>query len=180
MKTRCGVVLWAAMFLLTHIVRADNSDLNITVEKKRIEQPSDHALKKESGDETKKSEQWGYTVTIENQGFKALSNLQVKYIIYSKHEQLGIKGPPRKATKTGDYTITSLDSLGKTSFDTDSVKLNHAALVGPMGGYSYFGNGAKPTADDSLTGIWIRVYQGGNLFAEYAYPAGLTSSEQWQ
>jgi len=76
--------------------------------------------------------------------------------------------------------IASIDSLGKTSFDTDSVALTKASLLGPPGGYTYFVNGAKPTAADTLTGLWVRVYQNGNLFAEYSYPSGLSSSETWK
>jgi hypothetical protein len=117
---------------------------------------------------------------VENQGFKNLANLQVKYIIFYKHEQLGIKGPPQKKTKSGTYSIPEIDSLGKTSFDTDSVTLTKASLVGPMGGYSYFTNGAKPTAADTLTGVWVRIYQNGALLTEYTYPADLASVETWQ
>jgi len=167
------------MVLLVQVARAGDSDVTITTEKKRFEnKPGPKAQL--GSDETSKTEQWGYSVTIENQTFKALSNLQVKYILFYKHEQLGIKAPPRKQTKTGACTIAQLDSLGKTSFDTDSVALTRIALVGPAGGYSYFANGAKSSAADTLAGLWIRIYQNGALFAEYAYPAGLTSSEKWQ
>ena len=168
-----------AIFLFANGAQAADSDLNITCVKKRFEaQPGGAGQIRSEG--SAKSEQWGYSVTIENQGFKPLANLEVKYIIYYKHEQLGIKGPPKKETKTGTYTLAALNSLGKTSFDTHSVKLTKASLVGSFGGYTYFANGAKPTATDSLTGLWVRVYKDGNVFAEYAYPAGLTSSEQWQ
>lgn len=179
MKTRWGFVLAAVMVLLVQLARAADSDVNITVEKKRFEHTAGSGLQPKS-DEAKKTDAWGYTVSVENQSFKALQNLDVKYVIFYKHEELGVKGPAHKETKSGDYTLTSVDSLGKTSFDTDSVKLTRASLVGSsLGGYTYFANGAKPTAEDSLVGIWIRVYKDGNLFAEYAYPAGLSSTEKW-
>jgi len=161
------------------MVRAADGDVTITCEKKRV----DHgpAAAQKPSQEVKKTENWGYTVTVENEAFKALQNLQVKYVIYYKQEKLGIKAPPRKQTKTGTFTIDSVDSLGKTSFDTVSVPLTRAVLVGSdVGGYDYFPNGAKPTAEDTLTGIWIRIYKDGSQFAEFAYPAGLTSSEQWK
>jgi hypothetical protein len=177
MNTRCAFAVWAAMFLVIHVARAADSDLNITCEKKRIELAIDSRSRSDS---TTTTQQWGYTVSLENQGFKALANLDVQYIIFYKHEELGVKGPPKKLTKKGDYTIASIDSLAKTSFDTDSVTLKKTALVGSGGGYTFFTNGAKPTAADSLSGIWVRVYQNGNLYAEFAYPAGLSSTEQWQ
>jgi hypothetical protein len=182
MNPRSGFVLCAALLLLIQIARAADSDLNITCEKKRLELQSAKAQKPDANGvgESKSAEQWGYNVTVENQSFQPLANLQVKYIIFFKREQLGVKGPPKKETQTGTYSITSIDSNGKTSFDTDSVKLSKASLVGVMGGSAYFANGAKSSAEDTLSGIWVRVYKDGNLFAEYAYPAGLTSSEQWQ
>jgi hypothetical protein len=178
MKTRCGLVVLAALFAWLHLARAGDSDVNITCEKKKMELPG--ASGGAHSDYTKKSEQWGYTVSVENQGFTDLGALQVKYIIYYKHEELGVKGPAQKKTKTGTYSIDKIASLGKTSFDTDSVTLSKSALVGPMGGYSYFGNGAKSSVADTLAGLWVRIYKDGNLFAEYSYPAGLTSSETWQ
>jgi hypothetical protein len=179
MKTHCGPLLCAALLVFGPIAWAGLSDLNITCEKKKMtgqagSEPQQHSVG------VTKSEQWGYAVTVENQGFKNLSNLDVKYKIFYKHEQLGIKGPPKKETKTGDYPIPEIDSLGKTSFDTVSVTLSKSSLLGPMGGYSYFDNGAKPTATDTLTGIWVRVYQNGTLIGESAYPSDLTSEETWQ
>jgi len=178
MKTRYGLVVIAALFAWIHLARAGDSDVNITCEKKRMELHGGGAG--ESSDVTKKSEQWGYSVSVENQGFSDLSDLQVKYIIFYKHEELGVKGPGQMKTRTGTCTIDKIASLDKTSFDTESVTLTKASLVGPVGGYSYFGNGAKSSVADTLTGLWVRIYKDGNLFAEYAYPAGLTSSETWQ
>jgi len=131
-------------------------------------------------DVDKKSEQWGYAVSVENQGFSDMSNLQVKYIIYYKHEELGIKGPAQKKTKTGTYSIDKIESMGKTSFDTASITLTKSSLVGPVGGYEYFGNGAKSSVADTLAGLWVRIYKDGNMVGEFAYPAGLSSSETWQ
>ena len=182
MRTRCGWVAVAVIFTFLHPflhqARAGESDLNITCEKKRMELRG--GARNANSDVIKKSEQWGYTVSVENQGFSDLSNLQVKYIIYYKHEELGIKGPPQKKTKTGAYTIDKINSLDKTSFNTDSVTLKKASLVGPVGGYEFFGNGAKPSVADTLDGLWVRIYKDGNLLGEFAYPAGLTSSETWQ
>ena len=179
MKMRSGFVLCAAMVLLMQVARAGDSDVTITTEKKRFENKAGPGSQPGS-EETTKTEQWGYSVTVENQTFKALTNLQVKYIIFYKHEQLGIKAPPRKETKSGASTIAQLDSLGKTSFDTDSVTLSKTSLNGPAGGYTYFANGAKSTAADTLSGVWVRIYQDGSLFAVYSYPAGLTTTEKWK
>jgi hypothetical protein len=175
MKTRCGLVVLAALFGFMHLSRAADADVNITCEKKRAQ-----AHGEAKSGETKRTEQWGYTVSVENEGFQDLTGLEVKYIIFYKHEELGIKGPPQKKTQTGSHTIDKIESMGKTSFDTGTVTLSKASIVGPTGGYSYFSNGAKPSVADTLTGLWVRIYKDGNLFAEYAYPAGLSSSESWR
>ena len=73
----------------------------------------DDATTQEHLDETAKTDQWGYNVTVENAGFKNLANLEVKDMIFFKHEQLGVKGPARKESKSGTYTIPEIDSLGK-------------------------------------------------------------------
>jgi len=165
--------------MVAQMARAADGDVTITCEKKRVDSGAS-AIRKPS-DKTTRTETYAFTVTVENQTFKPLQNLDAKYIIFYKHEQLGVKGPARKETKTGDFTIASIDSLAKASFDTDTVNLTRAALIGSdPDSYEYFSNGAKPTAEDSITGIWVRLYKDGNLFAEYAYPAGLTSSETWQ
>jgi hypothetical protein len=170
--------VFAVLLGFLHVARAGDSDLNITCEKKRMELPG--GAPESQSDVSKRSEQWGYSVSVENQGFSDLSNLQVKYIIYYKHEELGIKGPAQQKTRKGTYSIDKIESLGKTSFDTESVTLTRAALVGPVGGYSYYANGAKASVADTLAGLWVRIYKDGNLVGEFAYPAGLTSSETWQ
>ena len=179
MKMRGCLAFLAILCVCIHIARAGDSDVNITCEKKRIEVKLPAGLQRT--DVEKRSEQWAYTVSVANQTFKPLANLEARYIIFYKHAELGVKGPPRKMTKKGKFTIPSVESLGSTSFTTTSVTLTKAALVGSSdGGYSYFLNGAKPTAADSLAGIWIRIYQNGSQFAEYAYPADLKSMEKWQ
>jgi hypothetical protein len=179
MKTQRCLALCMAALLLAQLARGADSDVHITVEKKRMN-AGEGEVHKPANYTTKRTETWGFTVTVDNQTFKPLENLEAKYIIFYRHEQLGIKGPPRKETKSGSSTITSIDSLGTASFDTDGVTLTRAALIGDPGSYEYFANGAKPTAEDTITGIWVRLYKDGNQFAEYAYPTGLTSSETWQ
>ena len=180
MKTRYGLVLFGLILLFCQFARAADSDVTITAEKKLIHRSPGNGFQPNSKT-GKKTEDWAFTVKVENQTFQTLENLDVKYIIFYKHEELGVKAPPQKKTKSGTYSIASIDSLAAASFDTDSVSLTRAYLIGSNpDSYAYFGNGAKPNAADTLTGIWVRIYKDGNLFAEYAYPAGLTSSETWQ
>jgi len=40
-------------------------------------------------------------------------------------------------------------------------------------GYWHYESGAKPNAQGTLVGLAVRVYQGGQLFAEFANPSTL-------
>jgi len=62
-----------------------------------------------------------------------------------------------------------LEPREKKSFSTDPVKLSKSNLVG----HWHYESGAKPNAQGTLVGLAIRVYQGGQLFAEFANPSTL-------
>ncbi len=176
MKIRYGHAICAAMCLLAQVARAGDADADVSTEPKKI---ADKVTGQQT-DAVSKTQKWGYSVTVENKTFKPLTNLEVKYMIFYKHEQLGIKAPPRKQHSSGSFTIPSVAANDKVSFDTTPVELTKAVLLGPVGGYSYFANGAKPSAQDSLTGIWVRIYQNGTLFKEFANPSDLIDKEQWE
>jgi hypothetical protein len=177
MKLFPGVVFCAAVFALGQVARAGDADVTVSCQPKKFE---NKVTAGKPSDEVKKTQMWGYSVTVENKTFKPMTDLEVKYIIFSKRQQLGMKGPGRKQHDSGSYTIKEIAPNDKVTFDTDSIALTKAMLIGQSGGYSYFTNGAKPKAEDSLTGLWIRIYQNGNLFTEFANPAELTSKETWE
>jgi len=173
---KLSFAIYAAVFALAQVARAGDADLNINCEPKKFET---EIVPGHVSSEVAKTQKWGYVVTVENKTFKPLNDMEVKYIIFSKHEKLGVKGPARKQHDTGTYTIKQVAANDKVTFNTSSVALTKASLVGAGGTLYYFSNGAKPRAEDSLTGLWIRIYQNGTLFAEFANPSGLTTSEQW-
>jgi hypothetical protein len=51
--------------------------------------------------------------------------------------------------------------------------------MGASGSYTYFLNGANPKAEDSLAGIWVRMYQNGKIVGEFTKPSNLASKEKW-
>jgi len=170
-------VICLGVLLFAQTAGAGTSDLNITCVKKRFENiASDSSGKSMPGSHTStKSERWGYTVTVENQGFKKFENLDIKYVVYFKHQELGIKGPPRKKTSGGTYKLETLGTFDKKSFDTSAVTLNFASL----GDAYFFTNGAKINVKDALEGLWVRVYAGDNLISESTYPTDLANTEKW-
>ena len=127
MKIHSRLAICAIAFLLAHAARAGDADVTISSEPKKFDQKANSS---QNSDITSKTEDWGYSVTVQNSTFKPLANLEVKYIIFYKHSQLGIKAPPKKMKASGSFTIQSIASQDKQSFQTDPVKLTKAAPDG--------------------------------------------------
>jgi hypothetical protein len=79
------------------------------------------------------------------------------------------KADPTKRQQSGSFSIDLLKPHEKKSFSTDPVELNKSNLVG----HWHYESGAKPNAQGTLVGLAVRVYQGGQLFAEFANPSTL-------
>jgi hypothetical protein len=118
---------------------------------------------------------WAYDIVIENKSFHDIPSLEVKYIIFFSQQHLGKKEAPQAKRKTGSISLPSLRSHEKKTVTTESAQLTKASLVGDY----YFIDGAKIKVEDSLTGLWIRIYQNGQQFAEYANPSTLLK-EKWE
>ena len=150
----------------TNVAIAGNFDVEIHCFPKRIDQ----SVKKASdGGTNETKEHWVYDLTIENKTFKELTNLDLKYVIFFTQERLGVKADPIKRQQSGSFSIDSLKSHEKKSFSTNPVELNKSNLVG----HWHYQSGAKPNAQGTLVGLAVRVYQGGQLFAEFANPSTL-------
>ena len=172
MKNIFGIVSGLmALFIAPHLLLGGNSDLDIHCVPKKVDE---NVKKASDGGANTVKEHWTYEVTVENRTFKELANLEVKYVIFFKQEQLGVKAAPTAQHHTGTSNIASLKSHEKKSFTTDAVELKKANLVGNW----IYSSGAKPNAQDTLVGIAIRVLQNGQQFAEYANPPNL-AKEKW-
>ncbi len=114
-----------------------------------------------------KSQRW--LAVLENKTFRELTNLDLKYVIFFTQERLGLKADPSQREQSGIFSIDLLKPREKKSFSTDPVELSKSNLVG----HWHYESGAKPNAQGALVGLAIRVYQGGQLFAEFANPSTL-------
>jgi hypothetical protein len=120
-------------------------------------------------------EHWQYLVTIENKRFQPLLGVEVRYMTFFTTAALGSKEAPRQEHENGSFAIEALQPHEKKVFTTNPVDLKKAHLVG----HRYYINGGRIKAEDALVGLWLRVYQSGQLIGEYANPSTLTK-EQWQ
>jgi hypothetical protein len=172
MRTICSaLVTTLALSVAVHTIVAGNFDVEIHCTPKKV----DSVVNKGSdGGANRTQEHWNYDVTVENKTFKDLGALDVKYAIFYKQEQLGVKAAATPKTQQGSFTIPGLKPHEKKSFATDSVELNKSNLVGNW----IYTSGAKPNAIDTLVGLAVRVYQNGQQFAEYANPSTLLK-EKW-
>ena len=162
----------AVAWLPPLLAHADSEALNFSCVAKRVDQKS---TTNEKGEIAIDTEDWVYIVTLQNTTFTDMANVEVKYIIFYKQEELGSTAGPRLGKQSGSAKIDSIKGNDQAEFSTAPVKLEKSSLQGGR----YFPNGARPQAEASLTGLWIRVYQNGNLIAEMAKPTNLPSKEKW-
>lgn len=160
-----------AMGMLPCVVRAQ-STMDITALQKKLDEqkntkPTDTNISKE---------QWQYIVTAENKQFKDLPGLTFKYMVFYKQEDFGSKNPAQIKHIKGAHPVEMLKAHEKVTFETDFVTLQQARLKAGW----YFTDGAKPSANGALSGIWVRVYQGENLVAEMCKPTNLSFKETWE
>jgi hypothetical protein len=166
MKTAYGFLFLLTAIWSTNVTIGGNLDVEIHCVAKRVDQ----TVKKASdGGANETKEHWVYDVTIENRTFKELTNLDLKYVIFFKQEQLGVKVPATPRQQSGSFSIDSPKSHEKKSVSTNPVELSKSNLVGNW----IYSSGAKPNAQDTLVGLAVRVYQGGQQFAEFANPSTL-------
>lgn len=155
------------------VVNAAVSDVDIRASAKKVDatQPTNQG----DGTRTVSKEHWNYEVTVENKSFKPLTSVEVRYAVFYKTEQLGTKDPAKQERQTGTFSIDSLQPHERKPFTTNAVELNKSHLTGNW----IYSNGARIHAEDTLVGIWVRVYQSGQQIGEYANPTTLLK-EQWQ
>src|SRR6266536_3542788 len=154
MKTAYRFLFLLMAVCLTNVAIAANFDVEIHCVARRVDQ----SVKKASdGGANETKEHWVYDVTVENKTFKELANLDLKYIIFFKQEQLGVKAAATPRQQSGSLSIDALKPHEKKSFRTNPVELNKANLVGKW----IYSSEAKANAQDTLVGLAVRVYQGG-------------------
>ena len=74
---------------------------------------------------------------------------------------MGVKAAATPRQQSGSFSIDLLRPHEKKSFSTDPVELSKSNLVG----HWHYESGAKPNAQDTLVGLALRLYQGGQQFA---------------
>ena len=168
MKARTRLLL--ALLLaagLSAQAQAPSYSFDFKAEKKKLEGKRTATLEHQTS-----VEKWCYTVTVQNHSFKDVPNVDIKYIIYYKKEGEGSKVAKEKHL-SGSVTAAMIQNNGNFVFDTEGIELVKSELMGTF----YYTNGAKARSRDSITGIWLRLYQNGTMIGEYSDPPELSNGK---
>ncbi len=162
----------ALLFAVTPLAHpGENYRVGITCQKKRLEVERSRLDTKRQTEE-----KWGYAVTIANQSFKDVPDVQVDYIIFYKAETPGrVENATRDKRSSGTRTVGLLKNNTRFTCETDAIDLHKTQLNADR----YYASGAKSIAKDVITGVKVRVKSGGAIIGEFADPQSLKTSEQW-
>lgn len=154
---------------------AQAGDLQISVLRKKGE--AEQTTRVSEGETFKGKENYFYEVSVSNKSFKPSHALEARYILFVERQEMGQKiGSERVEKVKGTAKVAALDAHANTHFDTKTVSLRERGLVGAY----YYANGGRIKAKDSLTGVWIKLFDGNTEVAEYVNPTSLTSKQKWE
>jgi hypothetical protein len=122
-------------------------------------------------------ENWGYNLTASNRSSKPINNLKFDYVLFVKPDYE--PGKDENASKlkraTGSHSIDQLTGGTKSAFRTKGIKIYKQKL---QPGYVWSKTRNTEMIRDTLHGVWIKAYAGGQLVAEICSPESLTKTEK--
>jgi hypothetical protein len=115
---------------------------------------------------TTTTDQWGYNVVVINQTRLPGKELRADYVLYVQQAQQrkGTLTDGAKIHRSGSEKIAVLELMGRASFRTNSIATKKHEL---QPGWVWGQTGNTDQVIDTLEGIWLRVYQGNTLIAEF-------------
>jgi hypothetical protein len=163
------LIVLALMFLP---LLAQAADYEITVNRKKEGYNQSH-----EGNIQQTSQNWTGEIKIVNHAFKASPDIEVKYIIFVKRQDLGKKSDSADHVEKikGSTKVTSIKPGAVAVATTQEVKLRGGKLDPNW----VFANGGIEKSDDGVLGIWVRLYQGTTQIAEYVSPTTLKGKQKW-
>jgi len=127
--------------------------------------------------EMKTSQNWVGEIKIENLTFKPTADLELRYIIFVKRQELGQKaGMDQVDQVKGTIPVKSLQSREKASFTTSEVTLRQQALAANY----RFTSGGSTKAADTVLGVWVKLFNGQTEVMEYVNPTTLKAKNKWE
>jgi hypothetical protein len=112
------------------------------------------------------TDQWGYGITVTSLTRRKAENLRADYVLYVQQATLknGVQSDGSKIHRSGSAPIASLDTLAVITFQTNAIPTKKVEL---KPGWTWSKTGNSDQVIDTLEGIWLRLYQGDTMIAEY-------------
>ncbi|EIQ01772.1 hypothetical protein OpiT1DRAFT_00347 [Opitutaceae bacterium TAV1] len=116
-----------------------------------------------------KEEEAGYVISLFNESMVNLTGLEIEYRIYKEDNYryaVGSKvtGNRRKKERSGNLTADYIQRKSKIDLKTETITLLSRKLRADW----YYADTSKRGTADELDGIWLRIYRGKIMVAEYA------------
>lgn len=129
-------------------------------------------------DELKTSQSWIGEIKVENLNFKPTAEVELRYIIFVKRQELAQKaGMDQVDQVKGTVKVGALQSHEKASFSTSEITLRQQQLSGKYSGYK---GGGITKATDTVMGVWVKLFSGETELAEYANPSTVKTKNKWE
>lgn len=129
---------------------------------------------------SRKVENMGYEVVLENRAEVPMENLVVEYCIYYEQDEIKHhKQVTSEGVCCGSFPVESLRSKAKKRLLTQTVKIYKEEL----GGEYYYDADINNVQAGKVRGIWVRVKMklpsGDTLTRDYCLPDSLDNSKAW-
>lgn len=158
-----------SLFLATSVQAAD---FQITLDRKKAA-----PTQTRGGVEQQTSQKWTGTLRVENTSSKPSPELQAKYIVFVKRQELAQKAGPEKIDLVkGESKIAPLKKGESFSLDTAEIELRQQLL---SANYRYT-NGGQTKASDAVAGVWVRLFAGTVVVADYSNPETVKAKFKWE
>lgn len=113
---------------------------------------------------------WRGEIKVENKMRTPSSEMVAKYIVFVDRQKLGQKALGNNLEQVkGEATVPAINKMGAASVSTEEVMLHQARVSHGF----YLATGGQAVTNDSITGIWVKLFNGEKEVAEYANPVSL-------
>jgi hypothetical protein len=154
-------------FVRNKLVDGNYFDIEVERNKEQLDR-TDHIYK-----EVKRSNA-SYDVKMRSKSTLDLTDLEVRYIIFMKEDDRYVRHNNNRLAERGKHKIEFWPAQELMEFQTKALKLETEQLA--QGWYSY----GKARARDQLAGIWLRIYRGDLMLAEFSSPTFLQQRYTWE
>lgn len=124
---------------------------------------------------TTTEEKCGYNVTIQNRTSKPIDNLRAEYRLFATIDDVHVSGKQGLKKKSYQSPIETIPEIGRVVFRTETI----SAYKMKYNGNIVSAKTGESSSRETLSGIWIRIYQGKTLVHESCMPTTLSNTETW-